>query len=197
MRTEAPPGFRFHEEPAISRHDRSSSRLAQRLRAGDQRAVGAVIDEYRPLMLAFVTSMLKDPTEAEDVLQQCLIDVWRGGHRYDPERGSLRTWLLVICRSRALDQLRRRVPEPRDPASLSTELADPHAPLEDVLDQWRLADLMRRLPASEAQLLRLRFHDGLSQQEIAQRTGIALGTVKATMVRGLRRLRDLLEEDPA
>ena len=197
MSTEAPTGSRFHEEPAISRHDRSSSRLAQDLHAGDPRALRAVIDEYRPLMLAFLTSMLKDPAEAEDVLQQCLIDVWRGGQRYDPQRGSLRTWLLVMCRSRALDQLRRRVPEPRDPAALSTELADPHAPEEELLEQWRLADLLRRLPGTEAQLLRLRFYDGLSQPEIAERTGIALGTVKATMIRGLRRLRELLDEEPA
>lgn len=146
-------------------------------------------------MLAFLTSMLRDPAEAEDVLQQCLIDVWRNADRFDPQRGSLKTWLLVICRSRALDQLRRRVPEPRDPATLSTEIADPQAPVDAVLEQWRLAGLLRSLPPIEAQLLRLRFYEGLSQQQIAHRTGIPLGTIKATMVRGLRRLRALMEED--
>jgi RNA polymerase sigma-70 factor (ECF subfamily) len=64
-----------------------------------------------------------------------------------------------------------------------------------MLERWRVADALARLPREEAEMLRMRFHDGLSQAEIAERTGVALGTVKMRMVDGLERLRDLLAEE--
>ena len=67
-------------------------------------------------LLGFLTQMLRDPGTAEDVLQQVLLEVWQRAENYDPDRASLLTWVLTIARSRALDELRRRVPEPLDPA---------------------------------------------------------------------------------
>jgi RNA polymerase sigma-70 factor (ECF subfamily) len=64
-----------------------------------------------------------------------------------------------------------------------------------LLEQWRMAGLLARLPHEEARLLRLRFYEDLSQSEISEQTGIALGTVKARMVKGLSQLRDLLEAE--
>jgi RNA polymerase sigma-70 factor (ECF subfamily) len=168
------------------------------VQAGDPQAIEALILAYRPLMHAYLRSILRHEADAEDVLQACVIEVWSRARSFDPERGSLRTWLLTICRSRALDQLRRRIPEPRDPASLGTLVG--HAEdeeLEDALERWRIADCLRRLPRREATLLRLRFGEGLSQREIAERTGIPLGTVKTAMVRALRTLRELLGAEEA
>jgi RNA polymerase sigma-70 factor (ECF subfamily) len=174
----------------------SDQALPARVRAGDPEAIEAVILAYRPLMHSYLRSVLRHEADAEDVLQTCVIEVWSRARSFDPERGSLRTWLLTICRSRALDHLRRRVPEPRDPEALRAfERFEEDGELEVALERWRIADALRRLPRREATLLRLRFDEGLSQREIAERTGIPLGTVKTGTVRALRTLRELLAEE--
>ncbi len=157
-----------------------------------------VMEAHGRAVLGFLTQILGDRATAEDVLQQVLLEVWQRGGSYDPDRAGLLTWVLTIARSRAIDELRRRVPEPIDPAGLAlrTEAADHGISETDrLLEQWRIAGLLARLPKEEASLLRLRFYEGLSQSEIAESTGIALGTVKARMVRGLCQLRDLLEAE--
>ncbi len=149
-------------------------------------------------LLGFLTQMLRDPGTAEDVLQQVLLEVWQRAENYNPDRASLLTWVLTIARSRALDELRRRVPEPLDPAVAAEQGASAGAGADEpdrLLERWRMASLLERLPRDEAGLLRLRFYEGLTQSEIAQRTGIPAGTVKTRMVNGLRHLRELLEAE--
>ena len=108
---------------------------------------------------------------------------------------------MTIARSRAIDELRRRVPEPKDPSEYGplglAEDADPELSPDALVERWRVAHLLSRLRADEAELLRMRFYDGLSQSAIAQRTGIPLGTVKMRMVGALRRLRDMIDEEEA
>jgi len=105
---------------------------------------------------------------------------------------------MTIARSRAIDHLRRRVPEPRDP-QLEREAAERGeggtTTLDELLEEWRVAHLLRRLPPEEADLLRRRFYEDQSQREIAEATGIPLGTVKLRMVQGLGRLRGLVEAE--
>jgi RNA polymerase sigma-70 factor, ECF subfamily len=115
------------------------------------------------------------------------------GSAYDPARAAPLTWLMSIARSRAIDRLRRRVPEPRDPAGALEMLAGDEDPAAAIDAQWRFAHLLGLLPPEEADVLRWRFYAGLSQREIAAATGIPLGTVKMRMVRALRRLRELIE----
>ncbi len=150
-------------------------------------------------VLGFLTQMLRDRDAAEDVLQQVLLEVWQRAEHYDPERASLLTWVLTIARSRAVDELRRRVPEPLDPAVAAAQVDAVAGGAADepdrLLERWRMAALLERLPRDEAGLLRLRFYDGLTQNEIAQRTGVPAGTIKTRMVNGLRHLRDLLEAE--
>jgi RNA polymerase sigma-70 factor (ECF subfamily) len=103
--------------------------------------------------------------------------------------------VLTIARSRAIDELRRRRPEPLDPAELPEPAVAGAAPQDQALDRWRMAHLLAQLPAEERRLLELRFYAELSQSEIAAETGVALGTVKTRMVRGLERLRGLMDEE--
>ena len=127
-----------------------------------------------------------------------LLEVWQRAATYDPARGSLLTWILTIGRSRAIDDLRRRVPEPYDPHSPPGQ-SDPNLPdaVDALLDAWRIAGLLAALPKEEASILRMRFYDGLTQRELAERTGIALGTVKMRMVNALERLRELMDTERA
>jgi RNA polymerase sigma-70 factor (ECF subfamily) len=174
-------------------------RLAQGLRRGDPEALAELHRTYGPLLFGYLRRVLGDTAAAEDVHQEVFLDAWRRGSTYDPERSALGTWLMVIARSRAIDHLRRRVPEPLDPQSPGAgvlDAEDPSASPELVIERWAMAVLVARLPEEQARILRMRFHEGLSQAEIAERTGIPLGTVKTYMVRGLRRLRELMEEGP-
>jgi RNA polymerase sigma-70 factor (ECF subfamily) len=183
-----------HRTMPASRDDR---RLAAALRAGDHRALETFHARYGGTVFGYLLATLRERAAAEDVFQTVMTEVWRRAPRYDAERGSLATWALTIARSRAIDELRRRRPEPLDPADLpepSNAAAAP-APQDEALDRWRMAHLLAQLPAEERRLLELRFYAELSQTEIAAQTGLPLGTIKSRMVRGLERLRGLMDEE--
>ncbi len=189
---------RTGERAAARRPERAELRLAKRLRNGHPDAMAEIHREYGAVTFGFLLRTLRDRAAAEDVQQQVFTEVWRRAGEYDPARAGLLTWIMTITRSRAIDHLRRRVPEPRDPdvAARTIEAGqDAIAETDALADRWRMAHYLGRLPEDEHTLLRMRFYDELSQSEIAERTGIAMGTVKARMVRGLRRLRELIEAE--
>ena len=177
---------------------RPPDRLAEGLRRGDPDALTEIHRTYGRAVLGYLRGAVRDPAAAEDVHQEVFLEVWRRGPSFDPSRGSLGGWIMLIARSRAIDHLRRRVPEPVDPAgpggAAVRHAEDLESSPDTLIERWRMAVLVARLPDEEARMLRMRFHDGLSQAEIAERSGIPLGTVKTYMVRGLRRLRDMIED---
>ena len=101
---------------------------------------------------------------------------------------------MTLARARAIDHLRRRVPEPQDPTDARALVEDPGGDaVAELFDQWWLAAVLAELPAQEQRVLRMRFADGLSQAEIADALEVPLGTVKSWMARGLERLRATME----
>jgi RNA polymerase sigma-70 factor, ECF subfamily len=169
--------------------------LVARLRAEDEGAVAAFEERYGRVLTGFLRDSLPDPGTAEDVRQQVLTEIWRRGADYDPARSSVLTWALMIARSRAADERRRRRPTPIDPTLI--EEAGEDRELDGLIERWQFAGLLERIPAGEAAVLRMRFYEGRSQSDIADRTGVPLGTVKTRMIRGLARLRELIgEEEP-
>ncbi len=183
---------------AQHRHER---KLAAALRRHDSDALAVIQAEYGGVVLGYLRGVLGDRASAEDVLQVTLLEVWQRAETYDPKRSSLLTWVMMIARSRAIDQMRRRVPEPRDPVTTAT-LIDGGGPdgteqADALLEQWRMAHLLGRLPLEQAEILRMRFYGELSQREIAARMDLPLGTVKMRMVQALERLRDLLDAEGA
>ncbi|MCU0308192.1 MAG: sigma-70 family RNA polymerase sigma factor [Thermoleophilia bacterium] len=196
--------FRLRGAPAprpvvLSRRgeSRDPRRLVSGIRRQDPAAVRELYETHGGTTFGFLMRTLGNRATAEDVQQEVWLDVWRRGATFDPGRGTLAAWIMQIARSRAIDQLRRRVPEPRDPSG-AVALADgedPAASVDALLGEWRVTSLLASLPAEQADLLRMRFADGLSQSEIAEQTGVALGTVKMRMVAGLRTLRVMLEDE--
>jgi RNA polymerase sigma-70 factor (ECF subfamily) len=180
------------------RATRAERRLAARLRRRDRTVLADLYAAHGRTTFGFLVSALGDRTAAEDVQQQVFLEAWQRGAGYDPQRSSPATWLMMIARSRAIDHLRRRVPEPHDPA-VATALADRAAEsvLDELHDRWWLAGKLAELPDEEATTLRLRFGQGLTQAEIASVLGIPIGTVKSRMSRGLGRLRAVLSEEGA
>jgi len=175
----------------------SSRRFVGRLHKRDRGALDELYAEYAPTVFGYLVNTLRDRGAAEDVHQQVFLEVWQRAPDYDPRRATLLTWIMTIARSRAIDELRRRVPEPRDPGD-GPELAadpDPDASPDALIERWRVAHLLSRLRPEESDLLRLRFYEGLSQSEIAERTGVPLGTVKMRMVSALGRLREMIDEE--
>lgn len=176
--------------------DARERRLARRLRRGDPEVIADLYTQYGSASYGVLLRTLRDRDAADDVQQQVFAEVWRRATQYDPARAGLLTWILTIARSRAIDHLRRRVPEP-----VSTEEmvrlsggGDAVPETDLVLDRWRASALLSVLPDHERELLRLRFYEELSQTEIAARLDLPLGTVKARMVRALRKLRAHIDE---
>jgi RNA polymerase sigma-70 factor (ECF subfamily) len=179
---------------APPRRDAAESRIAELLRNSDDEGLRLITDRYGPALQGFLSQLLGDRAGAEDVYQRVLLEAWQRRREYDPRRASVFSWLLMMARSRAIDAMRRRVPRPLDPS----ELPDPpqaDSQIDRLLERWRVVGLLAQLPRQEAELLHQRFYLELSQREIAERTGISLGTVKTRMVRGLERLRRLLERE--
>ena len=161
--------------------------LGTRLAKGDSRAVEDVYEALGPRVLSYLRRRVPYD-EAEDVMQRVFFEVWRSRDRFDPDR-SLEAWVFAIARKRAIDYLRR----PRHvtvPIELVRDLAD--ADGREVADSLVWAREVRRcldrLPAEQRVVLELAYFGGRTQVEIAEQLGLPLGTVKARMFRGLRRM---------
>jgi len=173
-------------------------RIAAGLRRRDPDAVRALYAEYGPGALALLHDAIRDRSAVEDVYQQVLLEAWQRGRTFDPARASLRTWLATIARSRAIDHLRRRVPEPHDPTTAAH--ADRHdagaiEPVAQLVDRVTLEQMLTQLTPEESEVVRLRWQLGMSQRQISAHTGVPLGTVKSRTASALRRLRAMLEEE--
>ncbi len=177
----------------------SDAVLWRSLQQGDRTAFGALYDRYAALVYAIALRTLGNVQDAEDLTQDVFLQLARSA--YDPQRGTLRTFLAVLTRSRSLDRLRAGQ---RARQSLTTwqaeqqaAIANPPDLLAESLDR---ADSMQQVQSALAQLsdnqrqvLQLAYSDGLSQSAIAERLGIPLGTVKAWARRGLLKLRQTLQ----
>lgn len=170
-----------------------------RIAGGDEDALGQLYRRYAGLVRRVLERMLGEGGEAEEVLQEVFLQVWRSAARYSQERASAKRWLLVLTRSRALDRIksaaasRRRedVVAAESPGSLAPEGA---ARLEAVERRSRVRSALARLPREQRMTLELAYFQGLSQTEIAARTGAPLGTVKSRTQIALRKLRESLGE---
>ena len=172
--------------------------LLQAVSRGDESALAALYDRYRLILFGLILRILHDRHEAEDVLQEAFLQVWRRANDFDPARGRAFTWLVTIARSRALDRLRML-------GSRSRFIdADEQAGSDEVLDTARelvrseTSEIVRRalreLPDEQRRTLLLAYFEGLTQAEIAERLGHPLGTVKTRMRSGLIKLRELLRD---
>jgi len=184
--------------PAVRSPSPAERRLADGLGRRDEAALGDLHALCGRTVMGFLVRTLGNRATAEDVFQQVFLEAWQRGPTYDPGRASPLTWIMAIARSRGIDQLRKRVPEPRDPAGSLALLEGEgrgDAVVDELIERWRFAHLLGQLPEQEADVLRRRFYAGATQTEIADSTGMPLGTVKMRMVQGLGRLRDMLDAE--
>ena len=174
--------------------------LLRRIAARDQDALGELYDRYGGLVLGLATRVLGRPGEAQEVVQETFIQVWNKAHGYDPARSSVSTWLILLGRSRAIDRLRSRKAAERAGDALRAESpthASPSGPADVLFRErrQRLRGELARLPAEQREVLELAFYEGLTQSEIAERTGVALGTVKTRTLLAMKKLRAALRNE--
>ena len=174
--------------------------LLQAISRGDESALAALYDRYRLILFGLIMRILHDRQEAEDVLQETFLQVWRRADDFEPSRGRAFTWLVTIARSRALDRLRMLGSRSR---FVEADEQPSNDKVIDATQQWVKSEqgeivrqALRELPEEQRRTLLLAYFEGLTQAEIAERLGDPLGTVKTRMRSGLIKLRELLR-DPA
>lgn len=166
-----------------------------RIAAGDPAAVGQCIDRYGPLVLAQARRFGLAESQAEDAVQEIFIELWKSAERFDAARSSERTFVTMVARRRLIDLRRRGSRGPRTTPLDDLDVGDADAGLASVEDADEAAVASRalaQLRPDEQRVIRLSVITGLTHREIADTTGIPLGTVKSHLRRGLERVRDLL-----
>jgi RNA polymerase sigma-70 factor (ECF subfamily) len=173
--------------------------LVAAMRAGSEQALEALYAATVGKLYALAISVLRDTGDAEEVVCDTYSWAWANAARFEPERANALGWLLMLCRSRAISRLRARRSRQREldvetaADLLPSEKDDPPDLLSLVQEQGRVHQALTSLTPQRRQLVTLAFLHDLTHQEIAERTGLPLGTVKSHLRRGLQQLRIVLE----
>lgn len=167
---------------------------------GKPDALGALYDLSVDALKALVLRLVRNHADSDDVLSEVYRQVWERPRQYQPERGPVMAWLFVIARTRALDLLRKRRNN-MDLASISPsaqEVSDAPEPaaddlLQSIQESSHIHRALLQLSADQRRMLDLAYFQDMSHQEIADSTGMALGTVKSHIRRGQQALKEVLE----
>lgn len=170
--------------------------ILERVAAGDPEAIQQCIDAYGGLIWSMARRRGLSSEDAEDLLQEVFIDLWKSADRFDPGQASEKIFVAMITRRRLIDRLRR---EQRRPPTQAIELdSQDYAGkdlerLENTVEAALAAKALAQLRPQERDVLLLSTYHGLSHGQIAEQTGIPLGTVKTYIRRGLIRVKELLD----
>jgi RNA polymerase sigma-70 factor, ECF subfamily len=184
--------------------DRARDReLLARVARGDVAALRSLYDQHAPRAITIAFRILRNREEAEDIVQETFLEVWRRAAQFDPGRGGAVAWVVTIARSRAIDRLRARSIAGRTIASAAeeAEAMSPVAPLTPVVeverrrDERRVAAALGALPPAQRRTIELAYFEGLSQSEIAAKTDCPLGTVKMRVKLAMAKLAALLGDE--
>jgi len=175
--------------------------LLHRIARGDERALRKLYDAYGGRVLATARRLLGSAAEAEEIVQETFVEVWNRASTFDSERGSAAAWIASIGRNRAIDRLRSRAVRERTMATIERE-GRPAEPAPDALvDRARtnrqLTRALEQLSPDQRIVVELAYLDGLSQSEIAARTGHPLGTIKGRARAALQKLAEHMAREAA
>ena len=175
--------------------------LLRRIAAGESPALGKFYDLHAGTLFALAFRILSDAKEAEDVVQEALLQLWQKAGSFDAAQGRPLAWVLALTRNKAIDRLRaaqrraRLAEEAGAEVLLEAEL--PGATGADIVHAGEQAELvrgaLRQLPTEQRRAIEMAFYGGLSQTEIAAALNEPLGTIKARIRRGMGKLREELE----
>lgn len=173
------------------------ARLADRIRSGETQALGELYDRYGATALATALRVVGSREEAEDVVHDAFVTMWRKMDRFDAQRGSLRAWLMTVVRNRGIDRVRARrstvdVEEADERSLLRT---GPNPTWDAVVTRTSISDLraaLATLPDEQRRSIELAYFEGYTYREVATLTGVPAGTANGRMRLALAKLRDAL-----
>ena len=189
-----------------SERSRDLSQLLARAGMGDRAAFAALYAKSSPHLFAVILRICRDRGQAEDILQEVYVNVWRAASAFDAAQSQPLTWLTSIARNRAIDGLRRAQAQPQlqtatgaddEDSDVYDQTADDRPGPLDLLSQASdaraLSQFLQDLTSPQRQSVALAFYDGLSHAEVADKMGQPLGTVKSWVRRGMANLRTCME----
>jgi len=183
-------------EPAVTEGTGSEdAELVAAMSRGDAGALGALYDRHASHMFALAKRIVVAHAAAEDIVQEVFLEAWKKAKSYDPERGAVRSWLLMRTRSRSID-FRRAASQSRA-SIMSDDFWAEHTstPMSDVAfapDRAAVRRALSALPRDQREALLLGYFEGLSSSEIADRVGAPVGTIKTRVAAALSKLRTAL-----
>lgn len=173
----------------------ATAQLVERAQEGDAEAFGVLYDRLAPTLLGVAARILRGRREGDDLVHDVFLEAWQRIREYDANKGTFRTWLLLRLRSRALDLLMRAETRHtklgQDDAVLGASISPNQ---EHAVEQRAVRDALASLEEGVRAVLAHTYFDGLNAREIAERTGLPLGTVKSRLARGLSALSAALSE---
>jgi len=185
--------------PSPQPEEKQDAELLQAIANRDEEALALLYDRYRLILFGLAMRILNSRPEAEDVLQEVLLQVWRRSSDFDPLRGKPFTWLVTLARSRAIDRLRQL--GARDRLNESAAREAPHESSDASADALHseqrqiVKRALAELPEEQRRVLLLAYYEGLTQAEIASKLATPLGTVKTRVRAGMMKLRELLKDE--
>jgi RNA polymerase sigma-70 factor (ECF subfamily) len=176
----------------------SDVQLLHAIAARDDAALARLYDRYRLILFGLLLRILNSREEAEDVLQEVFLQIWRRAGDFDEARGQAFTWMVTLARSRAIDRLRVINARWRLAASATDEIServsDSAVNAAESEQREIVSVALAQIPDEQRRTLILAYFEGLTQSEIATRLGAPLGTVKTRMRSGMTKLRELLAD---
>ena len=198
-----PPPPPPYDPTGASSRAADDAALLRAMANGDERAFAALYDRWHALVNGVVMRILRQSDEVEDVVEETFWQLWRQASRYDASRGNAQSWILTIARSRALDRVRAATRRREDPlggdcsgnGELRQHVTSDDPALDVLADERRtiVKAALAELPAEQREALELGYFAGLTQAEIAERTGAPLGTIKTRMRLAMQKLRGRLQ----
>jgi RNA polymerase sigma-70 factor, ECF subfamily len=175
----------------------SDEELLLRVARGDQAAFESLYDRFAGLVYGVVKRVVRDPSQSEEVAQEVLVEAWRIASRFDPERGTARTWLLTMAHRRAVDRVRSEQSSrdrterigTRDHQQAFDQVAEE---VELRLEHRQVRESLSVLTDLQREAVELAYYGGYTYREVAELLGAPLGTIKTRMRDGLIRLRDAM-----
>jgi RNA polymerase sigma-70 factor (ECF subfamily) len=189
VRVGHPPGARLREL--------DDQRLIDLIVRGEERALAELYTRFAPRAFGVARRVLRSDAEADDVVQDTFLEVWRTATRYDPRRAAPERWILTMIRTRAIDRLRQLGARQRLQDNLGAHPdgvrgAAPDERVDAARAAQRLRDALALLPGEQRRVLEQAYDQGLTQSEIAEATGTPLGTVKTRMRTAMLKLATIL-----
>jgi len=177
-------------------------RLVRRIEGGDEEAFRSLFATYAPSAMALAVRVVRQTQLAEEIVQEAFLTLWRTPGIFDERRGSVKAWLMTMVHHRAVDTVRREEAQRRRSdemvGGIREETDDPtDAVVEAVAapaERDAVRTALRSLPDDQREVLELMYFEGLSQSQVAARTGAPLGTVKSRALLGMRRMRSMVDE---